>query len=159
MHHGIVINRYCFAVFKMPPSDKERLAVVSGLQLETALERDAKENIQIRHKAVWEISDHYKEFTRNVYRKVSPTGGSEPASFLDRVKFEAIKSRMYTQVKAHLKYGPPKEIWELRVIPPTADLLDRDGVNQLLEDIWKLGFELSGCLSLDKDTISRSAPL
>lgn len=133
--------------------DKDHNAIVSGMNLGTALERDSKGFVQIRHKHVWEICDHYKEFERNIFRQKKSGNESEAPNFLDLIEIEAIKFLMYTEVMGDLKYAEPKEIWELRITPPTAGLLDRNAVDPLLENIWKLAFEVSSHLSLEKDTM------
>ncbi|GMH41422.1 hypothetical protein BSKO_09332 [Bryopsis sp. KO-2023] len=144
------------------PLEAKDSALVSGLQLETALYKDEDGLVQIKNEEVRQRTDHYKQYTRYVFRRVGESSQpNQPAMngnagvesvFMDRISLEAIKFCMYQRQTNSMKYDPPEELWELRVIPPAKALLNPREVDQLLEDVWKLSFDLSSRMKLAKDT-------
>lgn len=135
----------------MPPLDTEDMAVVSGLNLKHALKYE-KGEIQIGTNEVYEVADHYKHVKRMVFAKKVRDDKVGSTTFLDTIELHVFDVQLYSQPTSKMRYSKPESFWELRVLPPTAGMGEGTGIDQLLENMWKLGFDLSDRLKLQKDT-------
>lgn len=138
----------------MPPLESKDMAVASGLNLKSALKFEG-DQIQIATKEVYEVVDHYKQVKRMVFARRETGDEAVSISFLDRIELEVFEVNLYSQPTSKMRYSNPDSFWELRILPPTNGLLEGNGVDQLLENMWKLGFELAERLKLQKDTKHR----